>query len=69
MYTVQCKAIIFSGNITNFMIWPRVLTDQEISNIARNCECPVDYAVAMTLDRVELHGETQYSLTDQCPIL
>ena len=36
------------------MIWPRILTDQEISNIARNCECPLDYAVAMTLDKSEM---------------
>ena len=51
------------------MIWPRYLSAQEISNIANSCECPQDYAVVMTLDRVELHGAVQYSVTDKCPIL
>ena len=59
----------FSGNITNFMIWPRVLTDQEISNIARKCECPPDYSVAMTLDKVEMMGEATYTYLDGCLIL
>ena len=59
--------MIFSGNITNLMIWPRVLSDQEINNIATKCECPQDYSVAMTMDRSELHGEAYYSVPDKCP--
>ena len=51
------------------MIWPRILTDQEILSIAGKCECPPDYAVAMTLDKVEMAGEASYSLPDQCPTL
>ena len=51
------------------MIWPRILTDQEILNIARNCECPLDYAVAMTLDKSEMVGEASYTLRDDCPTL
>ena len=58
--------LFFSGDITNFMIWPRVLTAQEISNIARKCECPSDYAVAMTLDKSEMIGDASYILRGQC---
>ena len=49
------------------MVWPRVLSDQEINNIATKCECPQDYSVAMTMDRSELHGEAYYSVPDECP--
>ena len=60
---------LFSGNITNLMIWPRVLTDQEISNIANECLCPQDYSVAMTMDKSEMYGEAYYSVPEECPVL
>ena len=60
--------MIFSGKIANLMIWPRVLSDQEIKDIVTKCECPQDYSVAMTMDRSELHGEAYYSVSDECPI-
>ncbi|XP_076810503.1 neuronal pentraxin-1-like [Clavelina lepadiformis] len=59
----------FSGNITNPMIWPRLLTASEISGIVRHCVCPKDYAIVMTLDRVELHGNVEYFIPDVCPTL
>ena len=46
------------------MIWPRVLSDQEINNIVTKCKCPQDYSVAMTMDRSELHGQAYYSFPD-----
>ena len=65
--SLSIRYFIFSGNITNFMIWPRVLTNQEISEIASNCRCPHDYAVSMTLDRSEMLGEASYSVPERCP--
>ena len=59
--------MIFSGNITNLMVWPRILSDQEIKNIATKCECPQGYSVAMTMDKSELYGEAYYSVPDECP--
>ncbi|CAK8690771.1 neuronal pentraxin-2-like isoform X2 [Clavelina lepadiformis] len=59
----------YNGNITNLMIWPRVLSQNEINNLAYNCQCPVDYVIALTLDRVELFGEAHYSIPDTCPTL
>ncbi|XP_076807615.1 pentraxin-4-like isoform X2 [Clavelina lepadiformis] len=56
-----------SGTFTNMMIWPRVLSEDEISNIAYKCECPLDYAIALTLDRTELYGEATYSIPNACP--
>ena len=61
--------IFFSGNITNLMIWPRILTDQEISNIAKECLCPQDYSVSMTMDKSEMYGEVYYSVPEECPVL
>ncbi|XP_076806533.1 neuronal pentraxin-2-like isoform X1 [Clavelina lepadiformis] len=59
----------YNGNITNLMIWPRVLSQNEIINLAYNCECPVDYVIALTRNRVELFGEAYYSIPDTCPTL
>ena len=64
-----CCLFLFSGNITNFIIWPTVLTNQKILNVARKCECPPDYAVAMTLDKSEMFGEAWYTFPDECPTL
>ena len=57
----------FSGNFTNLMIWPRVLSDQKVKDIATKCECPQDYSVAMTMNRSELYEEAYCSVPDECP--
>ncbi|CAK8690770.1 unnamed protein product [Clavelina lepadiformis] len=59
----------FHGNITNPMMWPRVLSEDEISNLAHRCECPDDFAIAFTLDRAEFFGAATYSKPDICPTL
>ncbi|XP_076805675.1 C-reactive protein-like [Clavelina lepadiformis] len=59
----------FHGNITNPMMWPRVLSEDEISNLVHRCECPVDHAITFTLDRAELYGSATYSIPDVCPII
>ena len=59
--------MFFRGNITNFMIWPRVLTAEEISNIAHNCQCPSDYAVIMNDDDISLHGAARRNVVGACP--
>jgi len=51
------------------MVWPRVLSDDEIERVARQCICPVDYSVAMTMDRVELNGNAEYRYDTECKIL
>lgn len=51
------------------MMWPRVLSNQEIRNIAEQCICPQDYSLAMTMDRSELNGEAYYTNPDSCPTI
>uniref|UniRef100_F6Z4Q2 Neuronal pentraxin-2 n=2 Tax=Ciona intestinalis TaxID=7719 RepID=F6Z4Q2_CIOIN len=52
----------FSGQISSPIIWPRVLTASEISDVTHRCICPRDYAITMTLDKVELHGTAGYRM-------
>uniref|UniRef100_H2ZMD5 Pentraxin (PTX) domain-containing protein n=1 Tax=Ciona savignyi TaxID=51511 RepID=H2ZMD5_CIOSA len=59
----------WSGKVTNFMIWPRKLNETEIFDIAHDCRCPRDYAVALTGDKVELGGQARYVPTNECPML
>ncbi|XP_078492184.1 pentraxin-related protein PTX3-like [Ciona intestinalis] len=59
----------FSGQITNFLIWPRVLRDDEVRSIVTSCECPRDHAVMMSPDRVEIHGQASYNVSVSCPVL
>ncbi|XP_078487858.1 neuronal pentraxin-2 isoform X2 [Ciona intestinalis] len=56
----------FSGQISSPIIWPRVLTASEISDVTHRCICPRDYAITMTLDKIELHGAVEYRMGD-CP--
>jgi len=51
------------------MVWPRVLVDDEINGVARHCKCPVDYSVAMTMNRVELLGRAGYRVDAKCMML
>jgi len=51
------------------MVWPRVLSDDEVEGVALHCKCPVDYSVALTMDRVELHGEAGYRVDSECVVL
>jgi len=60
---------MFRGNITNFLLWPRVLSNEEILNLAGNCECPIDYFVAMTVNNSVFHGAASYSFPKECPKL
>ena len=63
------KFLSFKGNISNFVVWPRVLSDDEIEGIARHCKCPLDYSVAMTIDRVELDGDARNRVEPECMVL
>jgi len=42
-----------------------VLSDDEIERIAGNCECSINYFVAMTVDRVELFGSAEYQIVSE----
>merc|ERR1712098_673029 len=57
----------FYGDITNFMIWPRVLADSEVNNIMTSCICPTDYAIKMSMDRVETYGGVTYTIRPAPP--
>lgn len=58
-----------SGSITNFMVWPRVLTDDEINRMATSCACPKDYTISFPANLVERRGDLQFSVPQDCPRL
>jgi len=62
-----CYTDVFRGNITNFVIFPRLLTNEEVYNIAHNCIYPVDVIVRPQLPDVSLHGGATATILDVCP--
>ncbi|XP_002121231.2 serum amyloid P-component-like [Ciona intestinalis] len=54
----------FSGQMSSPIIWQRVLNASEILDVTQRCICPRDHAITMTMDNVELHGSTQYEMSD-----
>jgi len=59
----------FSGSITNFMIYPRVLDDDEIYNIASHCKHPLDVLLRPQLHNVEKYGQAEITVSRKCPTL
>lgn len=57
MGTAKHDDWVYQGEITNFMMWDRILDESEIENSYRNrCSCSSDYIIAPTTDIVQLHG-------------
>ncbi|XP_076806633.1 neuronal pentraxin-1-like [Clavelina lepadiformis] len=57
----------FNGNLTNFFIWPRILSQDEIGDIAWQCHCPRDYVIDLSLGKSVTNGEVSHSMPDICP--
>jgi len=55
------------GSIQSYMIWPRLLSSWEISNLAKKCECPRGFVISMSLDQVSVVGNIT-SVTGNCRI-
>jgi len=58
-----------SGSISNLMVWSRVLTNDEVTQIANSCVCPKDFVVSFPHSQVERHGDVQFAIPDHCPRL
>jgi len=59
----------FSGNLTNFMMYPRLLTVDEIHKIAYNCQHPEHVIIRPQTNNIEWNGEATVSYPKECPIL
>jgi len=59
----------FSGTITNFMIFPRLLTDDEVYEIAHNCNYPTDVLLRPQIADVQKFGQAEVSLQGTCPVV
>lgn len=59
----------FSGRITNFMIYPRVLHDDEILGIAQDCKHPLDVVLRPQISNVEKYGQAEIAVSRTCPTL
>jgi len=57
----------FSGNLTNFMIYPRLLSDTEIRGIAFHCQHPDDVIIRPQLTNIEWNGQATVSHPVACP--
>ncbi|XP_076817047.1 serum amyloid P-component-like [Clavelina lepadiformis] len=56
----------FRGTIHNFMMWPRILSAEEIWKIVSKCHYPVDVVVQTTIDKIEWNGEVGLLHPEQC---
>lgn len=59
----------FSGVVTNFMIWPRVLLPAEIARIARHCKYPQDVIIQPLLTNIEWNGDATVTFPKSCPVV
>ncbi|CAK8684472.1 unnamed protein product [Clavelina lepadiformis] len=57
----------FNGNLSNFFIWPRILSQDEIGDIAWQCHCPKDYVIDLSLGKSVTNGKVSHSIPDTCP--
>lgn len=54
------------GEIRNYMVWERVLTDKEIAKMFQSkCSCARNYSLALTKDNVQLEGGVNALHMDQ----
>ena len=60
---------LFSGIISNVIIWSRVLSGAEIKRIATKCECPSNHTLALTVGQFELHGLAEYQADQNCLVV
>jgi len=53
------------------MIWRRVLSDQEISDIVTICECPApdENSVTLSMNNTDLIRGAIFEFLDKCPEL
>ncbi|CAK8678606.1 unnamed protein product [Clavelina lepadiformis] len=57
----------FRGTITDFLLWPNILSEADIKAIYYRCHCPLDYRVNLSMDSVELFGATEHFVNGTCP--
>ncbi|CAK8678607.1 unnamed protein product [Clavelina lepadiformis] len=57
----------FRGTIIDFLLWPRILSTDEIKAIYYRCHCPLDYRVNLSMDNVELFGAAEHFVNGTCP--
>jgi len=60
----------FSGRITNFLLWDRILNEVEIFDLATKCKEPVGVVVKPEVTNVKVYGEAQVIQTppSTCPL-
>ena len=69
-YTLKIKNLFsFSGEISNFVMWPRILTSTEIHGIVYDCEYPEDFVIRPQLTNIEWNGEAEVEILEECPHL
>ncbi|XP_078492806.1 C-reactive protein 1.4-like [Ciona intestinalis] len=59
----------FSGEITDFTMWPRVLDSIEMAKIATTCEYPHDIILQPTIDKIEKNGDVTITYSEKCNAL
>jgi len=62
----------FSGSVTNLIIYPTVLSEEEIEGITRNCDYPEDWALRFQLANLQWNrhwsSEVDVDTPDTCPV-
>ena len=58
---------VCSGNLTDVVMYTRLLSDMEVYDIAHKCKYPIDAVIVPDVDNTETHGKARVSYLASCP--